>query len=75
MTHCLDTSGIIVCSFFLVSTVGSTGVSTTAAHETIDWYESSRQTAKIEEISVLKSKLSLYFKCLKKKKNNQVILW
>lgn len=52
ITHCLDTSGIIICSFFLVSTVVSTGVSTTAAHDTIDWYESSRHTAKIKSISV-----------------------
>lgn len=50
ITHCLDASGFGICSFFLVSTVG---VSTTAAHETIDWYESSRQTAKTK-IPVLK---------------------
>lgn len=62
---------MIVCSFFFVSTVGSTGVSTTAAHETIDWYESSRQTAKIKKISVLKSEISSYFKRLKLKKKKK----
>lgn len=69
ITHCLDASGFSICSFFLVSTVG---VSTTAAHETIDWYESSRPTAKIK-ISVLKSDLRVYFKHLLKKRINMYI--
>jgi hypothetical protein len=48
----LEGSGNFGSSLFFISTDGSTGVRTTAALDTTEWYESSRQTVLKKVVNV-----------------------